>query len=218
MYDLVIVSAGKFGRELLFWASDCVDAGQPFRIKGFLDKSPDALAGLNYDVPILGSVESYQPSPADRFAIAVGDPLWKKRHAAVLRSRSAQFANIIHPKAVLGRNVRMGTGVILGPYSLVSSDVTLGDFVTIGPFCATAHDTVLGDYCQLSSHCSINGNASLGVGVFMGAGVTIIPKARVGDWAYVGAGSVVLRRVEPHDKVFGNPAAIIGQVEIDPEE
>jgi sugar O-acyltransferase (sialic acid O-acetyltransferase NeuD family) len=212
-YNLVIVSAGKFGREVYSWAGDCVDAGQAFAIKGFLDNRPNPFEGRQYDAPILGSVETYSPAALDRFLIAVGDPSQKRRHALALERKGAAFANLIHPKAVLGRNVKYGHGLIIGPYSVVTCDVSIGNFVTLYPFCMLAHDTVVEDFCQVSSHCSVNGNASLREGAFLGAGAVVAPNASVGDWAYVGAGSVVLKRVDRRDKVFGNPAAIIGSVE-----
>jgi sugar O-acyltransferase (sialic acid O-acetyltransferase NeuD family) len=212
-FDIVIVSAGKFGREVYSWIRHSIAAGQPWRIKGFLDRRPDALEGVHYNVPILSDVESYCPKPNDRIVIAVGEPLRKQQHATTLGSCGGQFVNVIHPTAVVGENVRLGYGVILAPYTALTCDISIGNFVTISSFSGAGHDSIIGDYCQICSHCSINGNAVLEEGAFLGAQVTVIPNARIGAWSYVGAGSVVLKRVNAREKVFGNPAVKIGTVE-----
>lgn len=210
--DIVIVSAGKFGREVHSWIHHCIAAGRPWKIKGFLDRRPDALQGHKYDEPILSDVESYLPEPNDRFVIAVGEPVAKKQHAESLGARGGQFINLIHPTVVVGANVKLGHGVILAPYAALTCDICIGNFVTISSFSGAGHDAVIGDYCQICSHCAINGNAVLEEGVFLGAHATVIPEARIGAWSYVGAGSVVLKRVKAHEKVFGNPAVPIGAI------
>ena len=209
IFDIVIVNSGKFGREVYSWIQHCIAGGESWRVKGFLDERLTMLQGKAYDVKILGDVESYRPERNDRFVIAIGDPLLKKKYAEMLIKRGSQFANLIHPTALLGENVRLGIGVILAPYSALTCDIAIGNFVTISSFSGVGHDCVVGDYCQFSGHCSVNGNVVIEECVFLGAQSTILPGSRIGSGAYVGAGSVVLKRVKPGTKVFGNPAVVI---------
>ncbi len=211
--DLIIVSAGKFGREVLGWVNDAIAHGAEWRVKGFLDNRAGALDGLGYATKILGPVETYEPAANDVFLGAIGEPRDKRKYYTPLLARGARFANLIHPLARVGHNVQLGQGVILPPFSSVTCDARIGSFVSLGLFSGTAHDTTIGDWCQISGHCGINGNATLEEGVFLGSHVSILPHATVGAWAFVGAGSVVLRRVAPRTKVFGNPAFPIGLVE-----
>jgi sugar O-acyltransferase (sialic acid O-acetyltransferase NeuD family) len=211
--QLIIISAGKYARETYAWAAQTIAAGAPWRIKGFLDDRPGALEGYSYPVGILGGVEDYEPQPDDVFVGAIGDPLDKVKYYTPILKKGGVFVNVIHPRASLGQNVRLGRGIVLAPYSSVTSDARIGDHVAIGAFSNAAHDTVLGDWCQISSHCGINGNASLEEGVFLGSHACIIPKVKVGAWSFVGAGSVVVKDVPPGTKVFGNPAVTIGRTE-----
>ena len=41
--DLIIISAGKFGRETYAWAAQAIAHGEPWQIKGFLDGRKNAL-------------------------------------------------------------------------------------------------------------------------------------------------------------------------------
>ena len=211
--NLVIISAGSLGREVLVWATQCIQAGTPWRIKGFLDSRADALRGLAYDVPILASPDDYEPAADDVFLCAIGDPAAKRRYAMQMQAKGARFTRLIHPTALIGRNVEIGEGAIICPYTQLSCDLALGRHVMLGTNSSAAHDTRTGDYTQISGACQINGHATIGEGVFLGSSVTLLPKSRVEDWAYVGAGSVVLRRVKTRTKVFGNPAMPIGTVD-----
>jgi sugar O-acyltransferase (sialic acid O-acetyltransferase NeuD family) len=210
--DLIIINAGKFGRETFAWATHAIAAGAPWRIKGFLDDRANALVGYDYEPGIIGNVQSYEIGENDVFVGAIGDPREKVKYYSPIIERGGRFVNVIHPLASIGKNVRLGSGIVLAPFSSVTSDVTIGNHVSIGAFSNAGHDTVIGDWCQISSHVGINGNATLGEGVFLGSHACIIPRIRLGDWAFVGAGSVVIREVQPGVKMFGNPAAPIGKV------
>jgi sugar O-acyltransferase (sialic acid O-acetyltransferase NeuD family) len=209
---LIIISAGSFGREVCTWANQAMRAGAPWTLKGFLDDRAGILEEFSYDLPILARPESYEPTDEDVFLCAIGEPKVKQRYCSLMEERGASFATLIHPTAVVGHDVRMGEGCILGPFTQLSCDIRLGRHVCFGTHSNTAHDTRIGDFSQVSGSCEINGNAALEEGVFLGSHATILPNATVGAWAYVGAGSVVLRRVAPGTKVFGNPAVAIGSV------
>jgi len=204
--NLIIIGAGSFGREVCTWAWQAERVAVPWKVAGFLDNRRDALALYDYGVPILSSPEDYEPRVGDTFVIAIGDARTKQHYGNVMRKKGASFATIVHPTALVGRDVRIGAGSIIGPFAQLSCDIELGEHVAFGTHSNTAHDTKIGNFCQISGSCEINGNATLGEGVFLGSHATILARARVGSWAFVGAGSVVLRNVRPGARVFGNPA------------
>ncbi len=209
---LVIIGAGKLGREAFTWATQAAAQGTPWRVKGFLDDRSHALDGFDYQAKILGEVLSYRIEENDVFIGAVGDPRDKVKYYSPILNKGGCFINLIHPSANIGKNVRLGTGIIMAPFSLVTCDAEIGNHVSVGAMSHVGHDTKIGDWCQISSQCGINGNASLGEGAFLGSHACIIPGVKVGAWAYVGAASNVLKNVKPGIKVFGNPAIPVGLV------
>jgi sugar O-acyltransferase (sialic acid O-acetyltransferase NeuD family) len=208
--NLIIISAGKLGREAYTWASQAIAAGAPLRIKGFLDDRPEALNQDDYAC-IVGDVDTYSIEDDDVFIGAIGNPKDKLKYYRPIVERGGRFINLIHPLANVGHNVRLGTGVLVAPFASITCDVSVGNHVSVGAFSNLGHDTAIGDWCQVSSHCGINGNARLGDGAFLGSHACIIPGIKVGAWAYVGAGSVVVKDVAPGLRVFGNPALSIGR-------
>ncbi len=207
---LVIISAGKLGREAFTWATQAAAQGAPWYVRGFLDDRSHVLDGFDYEAKILGDVLSYRIEENDVFIGAVGDPRDKVKYYSPILNRGGCFINLIHPLANIGKNVRLGTGILMAPFSLVTCDAEIGNHVSIGAMSHVGHDTAIGDWCQISSHCGVNGNASLGEGVFLGSHACIIPGVKVGAWAYVGAASNVVKDVKPGNKVFGNPAIPVG--------
>jgi sugar O-acyltransferase (sialic acid O-acetyltransferase NeuD family) len=211
--NLIIISAGQFGRETFAWAIQAIARGAPWQIKGFLDSRASVLDDYDYHPKIIGDVETYRIEENDVFVGAIGDPKEKVKYYTPIIRRGGRFVNVIHPLANIGKNVQLGTGIVLAPFSSITCDAKIGNHATFGAFSNAGHDTVVGDWCQISSHCGINGGSSLGEGVFLGSHVCLIPQTKIGAWAYVGAGSVVLREVQPGVKVFGNPAIAVGKVE-----
>ncbi len=209
--NLIIIGAGQFGRETLNWASQAIAHGAPWKIKGFLDTRPDELDGFDYDTKILGDAEHYTVKENDVFIGAIGNPAEKLHYYNPILNQEGRFINIIHPKASIGKNVRIGTGNIVAPFASITCDAQVGNHVALLSFSNAGHDTVIGDCCQISSHCGINGEVRIDNKVFLGSHVCIVPQVVVGAGAYVGAGSVVLKNVEPNAKVFGNPALTIGK-------
>lgn len=210
--DLIIVGAGQCGREIYTWAEQAIAAGARLHIKGFLDTRKGVLSGYDDYAGILATSLEYSVQSHDVFVGALGDPRDKVKFYSPIVAKGGKFINIIHPLANVGKNVRLGDGVVLAPFASITSDVRVGSHVSVGAFSNLAHDTVVGDWSQISSHCGVNGMAALAEGVFLGSHACVIPGITVGPWAYVGAGSVVVRPVERCSKVFGNPARAMGEV------
>jgi sugar O-acyltransferase (sialic acid O-acetyltransferase NeuD family) len=227
MKELVIIGASGFGREVLTWALDDPRHGSEYRVKGFLDTRRDILDRFVKDphdiarpVPhaealktqykrelkIIGDPLSYKPQASDIFLCAVGAPAERKRYAAPLIEKGAEFTVLFHPRASVSAFLSIGRGSIIGPFVSVSPDVAIGEFVTVNSYTALAHDVVVGDWCEIDGHCLIAGRVKIGNGVRIHGGSTITPDIVVGDDAVVGAGSVVIGQVPAGMTVFGNPA------------
>jgi UDP-3-O-[3-hydroxymyristoyl] glucosamine N-acyltransferase len=92
----------------------------------------------------------------------------------------------ISPTAVLGRGVRLGAGVFLGPYAVIEDDVTLDDGVRIGAHCVVGHGARIGAGTELKPHVTIYAGTVLGARCIVHAG------ARLGadgyGYAWDGAG------------------------------
>jgi sugar O-acyltransferase (sialic acid O-acetyltransferase NeuD family) len=206
MHDLIIIGAGKFGREILNWTLDAIQAGQGWRVKGFLDDRRDALQGFNYDVPILGPAETYAPRENDRFLCAIGAPEIRRKYSDLVLAKGGRFETLVHPSACVGRNVDLAPGVMIAPGAILTADLQIETGSYIGAQTVCSHDNRIGPWCQVSGNAGLAGGVVLEESCFVGMGAMLLPGVRIGKAAYVGAGSVVLKSVRPGARVFGSPA------------
>ncbi|MEH7251322.1 acetyltransferase [Neobacillus niacini] len=204
MKKVIIVGAGGLGRMIYSWLPDFLeDSWEPI---GFISDRLDVLDGYDYDIPILSTIQEYKPEADHVFVMAIADPKAKLAVAEELEERGARFINLIHPTAIVGKNVKMGKGCVVCPRVVLTCDIELGDFVMLN-LCATiGHDVIIGNGCTINSHSDVTGGAKLGTGVFLGSHAVITPNLKVRDFAKIGAGSVVVKQVAQDTTVFGIPA------------
>jgi sugar O-acyltransferase (sialic acid O-acetyltransferase NeuD family) len=206
---IIVVGARNFAREIFSWIKDCALESDNSRVSGFISDYPDDLNNHDYGVPILGSIRDWRPQESERFLMGIGSPEGKLSVGQELLARGAEFISLIHPTAIIGKNVELGRGCVLCPYAVITCDVTVGDFVSLNVHATVGHDAIIGDGCTLSSHVDITGFVKLGKGVFVGSHATVAPHVEVGDFATIGIGSAIIRNVKPRTTVIGVPGKTV---------
>jgi acetyltransferase-like isoleucine patch superfamily enzyme len=135
------------------------------------------------------------------------------------RARSLGFGegSSIYAESYVYGQVRVGTGVWIGPYTILdgSGGLSIGDGSTISAGVHIySHDTVLR---------TLNGDkqpierkpVEIGAHVYIGSQAVIVSGVTIGDMCVIGTGSLVNRDIEPNTIVAGVPARSIGRVLID---
>jgi len=206
MSKFIIVGAGGLGREIYAWLTQDLAHRGVGEITGFIDDNQDVLKGFPYPVPLLGSINDYQPGFEDQLVVSLGDPVVRRDVVASLVGKGARFYSLVHPSAIVGQNVKLGTGSIICPNCILTSDISIGDFVFINTSSTIGHDVTIGDYTTVNGKVEITGKVTVGSGCSFGVGAKVIPGRRIGNGSVIGAGSVVIRHVKAGTSVFGNPA------------
>lgn len=205
-FDIVIVGAGGFGREVLQYVRDAFAGDSGYRIKGFLDDQPPDLAAFGLSLPVLGNTREYQPVEAERFVIAVGDPRVRAALSERLAGLGARFLSVVHPRSYVAPSASVGEGCIVAPFATIGAHAAIGDHTVLTYYASVGHDARVGRWCALSPHSVTNGMTTIGDRVFLGAHAVVNPLQRVADDAKVAAGAVVYRPVPASTLASGNPA------------
>ena len=202
MKQLIIIGAGKFGRELAAYAEESLPG---VAIAGFLDSRPHVLDGYSGYPPIIGTVEDHAIGENEVFVCGIGYVDSRLKYAEIIEQRGGKFISVVHPRAYVGKNTVVGDGSVIAPGAVVSTDCVLGRHVLVNVNAHIGHDCVVGDGCVFAPLSCPGSTSRLGRRVFMGIGACMIPEHELGDDVYVAAGAVVTDSVAA-GIVMGIPA------------
>jgi len=212
MYDVVIIGAGGFARELRLLLPDCLDESK-YRFKGYLGKDQGAGPDEEARRLTLADPESYHPLPNDRFVLAIGGMDHRRRIVESMVDRGGRFVSLIHPRALVASTATLGNGVVIYPFAVVSNEATLGDYAKLNYYASVGHNSSVGKYCLLAPYATVNGFSALEDEVYMSTHSTVAPVVIVGCGTKVSANSAVMNDVAPRSFVFGVPGKCVRQVQ-----
>lgn len=210
--NIRIIGAGGFGREALdvIEAINASPPGVEWKVQGVIDDAPtdlqlERLATRGYRY--LGTVDENRGNVRDGyFAIGVGSPSARQRIAELLQNWGAQFASVVHPKAVIGSELSLGNGAVVCAGVQISTNVRLGRHVHLNPGGIIGHDAHLGDHVSINPGAVISGEVTIGEGTLIGAAAVVLQRLTVGAGVTVGASACVTRDVPEGATVKGVPA------------
>lgn len=190
MKSLVIVGASALGREYFSYVQDAMPS---LSVKGFLDSRKGVLDDFPGYPPVLGPVEGYRISEEDVFLVAVGDPAARRRYVELIEAAGGEFLTLVHPTAVVGRNVRIGAGSVVRPYAVIGCDAKVGRHVIVGTQALVAHDCVMDDFTTISPGSHIAGRCHFHELTFVGIHGGSVPDVELGSEGpvFVAAGAMV---------------------------
>jgi len=79
----------------------------------------------------------------------------------------------IHPTAILGKDVSVGSGVAIGPYVVIEDNVSIGDKTIIYAGCFVGHHTKIGSQTLIYANVSIRERITIGNRVIIHSGTVI---------------------------------------------
>jgi len=79
----------------------------------------------------------------------------------------------IHPSAVVGKNVKLGKDVAIGPYTVIEEGVSLGDKTVIYAGCYIGQNTKIGSQTLIYPNVSIRERVTIGERVIIHSGTVI---------------------------------------------
>lgn len=205
-FDLIIIGAGGFGRELHTMLWDGISRDE-YRFKGFLANESDEKAASHG--PVIGSPEDYQPQQNDRFLLAIGAMEVRDRLTRQLRSRGGQFASFVHRTAYIADNATIGEDAVIYPFAVVSNAACVADHVHLNYYASVGHDATVGRCCLLAPYATLNGFSTLEDQVYMSTHATVVVAKRVGPRCKISANTSVQHDVPADSFVFGVPGKVI---------
>jgi sugar O-acyltransferase (sialic acid O-acetyltransferase NeuD family) len=199
---IAVAGGGGHGKVV----ADALLASGQGELIGFLDDDRSIWGSQILGYPVIGPISAWLEGKPDAVAIAVGENGSRKQVFEQLLVSGARLISVIHPSAVLGTDVNLGSGVVIMAKVVVNSGSLIGDSVILNTACSVDHDNEIASHVHLAPGVHTAGGVRIGEGAFLGIGTNVLPNVSIGAWATVGAGAVVTACVPDRATVVGVPA------------
>ncbi len=165
------------------------------------------LARLPYPV-IVERLEEFEPREGQLYFIGFKGSQMIPLRQQLKTTFSIQFANLIHPTAILSPTLTLGEGCVIGAGVIIGSHTTLGNHVVINRGATIGHDVWIEDYTFLGPSSVLCSEVRLREGAQVFAGATVIEGVEIGARAQIAAGAVCIHDVPEEMLVAGVPAVV----------
>lgn len=204
---VVIVGCSGHARVVV----DAIEAAGHFAIAGLLDtfKSP-GVEMLGYEV--IGTEEDIGPlleaGLCDYAFVAIGDNWTRAEVVRRLRraAPSVQFCTVIHPSAIVARDVQIGIGTVVLAGAVVNTGANIGEFCILNTSSSLDHDSIMLDFSSLGPRAVTGGGVRVGRYSAIGIGATVSHDLQIGDGTVLGAGGVAVGNIPSDVVAYGIPA------------
>lgn len=198
---LVIIGASGEGKV-------CADVAMKLQKYGeilFLDDDETIKECIGFSVVGKSSDVEQYINGAD-FFVAIGDGKIRKKVMEQLRGIRASITTLIHPTAVIGSRVSIGSGTVVMAGAVINPDSKIGQGSIINTCSSVDHDCNIGDYVHVSVGAHVCGTVEVGENTWIGAGATISNNLTVCSDCMIGVGAVVVKDIEKVGTYVGVPA------------
>jgi sugar O-acyltransferase (sialic acid O-acetyltransferase NeuD family) len=180
---IVIIGAGGFACQLLDILEACNRLEPRYEFLGYVvepmyGRREDQVHGL----PILGDFDWFGSCREEVFAISsVAAPAVRLRLVKRAREWGVHFCNLVHPTAILSRQISIGEDVVLHAGCVLTFQNRIGNHVHVNLGCTIGENALLEDFVTLSTGVHVSGDVIIGMGAFIGSGTNIIEKVHIGE-------------------------------------
>lgn len=182
---------------------------------GVTDTNLDKIGGFLLGVPVIGGDEEITKYSTETIRLVNGRgsvlvDLHRSELFEHFKSVGYQFANVIHPSAIIALDVVLSEGAQIMAGAVVQTGCRIGINAIINTCSVVDHDCHIGDHVHISPGATLSGGVRVGENAHIGTGATVIQGVQIGRNSLVAAGAVVIRAVPDGTKVAGVPAREIG--------
>lgn len=142
------------------------------------------------------------------FFIAIGNPKIRQSITQEIEFAGGNLITLIHPDAVIDKNVWIGSGTAVMAGVVINSETTIGRGGIINTSSSVDHDCILGDYVHVAVGAHLAGSVIVGNRTWIGAGAIVSNNIEICGDCMIGAGAVVVRDIQVSGTYKGIPAGI----------
>ena len=156
--EIVIIGAGGHGKVVC----DAIIAQGEYNVAGFVDDTlavGDMITSKYKVIATQNNIHSLN-NVVDYFIVAIGNNQVREK----AYNTSKQYfkpATVIHPSAVIGSNVKIGTGTIVLANAVINSSSNVGENTIVNTGVIIDHDSIIGNHIRLSIGTLVGSNSEI---------------------------------------------------------
>lgn len=194
--NIIILGAGGHGKVI----ADIIQKSSDHLV-GFLD---DNKTGAVLGFPILGTLDCVNKfNSTYKFVIGIGD---NEKRKQLVESYNVCWYTAIHPTAVIGSDVTVGSGTVIMAGTIINPSTVIGNHCIINTGVVIEHDNMIADYVHISPNATLCGAVNISYLTHIGAGTIIKNNIDICDHCIIGAGAVVVQKIIKAGTYVGIPA------------
>lgn len=207
---IYILGSGGMAREAL---GIYRDLNQLKNVFGFIEENCKRSGTKIHDKIIMDATIIKKLNKNSIFIGAIGSPK-RKRLIKTIESNGFSFHTLIHPSAIIGKNVNIGKGCIICSQTNLTCDIEIGFHSIVNIGSTISHDCKIGSFVTISPGVNIGGNVEIGDECWIGIGAKIINKVKIGKGSFIGAGAVVTKNIPKNVLAVGIPAKVMKKLSV----
>ena len=179
------------------------------QVYGIFDDNKSLIGKNIFQIPILGKIEKVMEITDGKFIVAIGDNEIRMKIVKNLGFSDDKFYTVVHPSAVIGKNVEIGAGTMVLGGVVINTGTSIGRHCIINTSSSIDHHNKISDFVHITPGTHTGGNVGIKEGTLVGIGTSVIPGIKIGKWSIIGAGTVVIEEIPDYATVVGVPGRVI---------
>lgn len=200
MRKLIIIGAGGHGKVV----ADIAQKMNVWQEIAFLD---DKTVSPTMGCRVIGpSSEALNYISEHAIFIAIGSNAIREKIMLQLKSAGAALPLLIHPTAVIGRDVEIAAGTVVMAGAIINSGSKIGMGCIVNTGATVDHDCFLDDFVHVSPGAHLAGMVRIGRGSWVGIGAVVSNNIEIAGGTMLGAGAAVVKDIQEAGTYVGVPA------------
>lgn len=117
----------------------------------------------------------------------------------------AKIPILIHPNAIIGNEVEIGSGSVIMAGAIINSSTSVGRGCIINTGSSVDHDDQIEDFVHISPSAHLVGNVRVGKKSWLGIGSIVSNNLTITSRCKIGAGAVVVNDINEIGTYIGIP-------------
>ena len=197
---LLIIGASGHGKDV----ADIALKMNKWQSIAFLDDDKSIKTSIGLEV-IGASDDIFTHIDEYEIFVGIGNNDTRQRIHEMLETFGASIPILIHPSAVIGSQVDVGTGTVVMAGVVVNCCTKIGKGCIINTGSTIDHDNCIEDFVHVSPGSHLAGTVKVGKGSWLGIGSVVSNNINIANGCKVGAGSVVVKDISESGVYVGVP-------------